>query len=110
MIEGNAVRLLEVEPEARLLLRLRATIAWETLRSLFGLARLRLCLATGLSCLFWVALFALSLEGFRFLRELHADVTSLLFNAFFLSLTVMLVFSSGILLYSGMYCSAERVC
>ena len=32
---------------------------------------------------------------------------SLLFNAFFSSLMVMLVFSAGILLYGGMYCSPE---
>lgn len=102
-----AVRLVAPETEARLLLRLRATIAWETLRSLFALARLRMSLATILSGIFWGAMFVLSLEGFRFLRELHADVVSLLFNAFFLSLTLMLVFSSGILLYSGMYCSTE---
>jgi ABC-2 type transport system permease protein len=34
-------------------------------------------------------------------------VISLLFNAFFSSLMVMLVFSTGILMYSGMYCSPE---
>jgi ABC-2 type transport system permease protein len=104
---GGFVRLLSTEAEARLLLRLRATLAWETLRSLFGVARLRMSLAAVLSCIFWGAIFVLSLEGFRFLRELHADVVSLLFNAFFLSLTLMLVFSSGILLYSGLYCSTE---
>ena len=104
---GGFVRLLSTEAEARLLLRLRATLAWETLQSLFGVARLRMSLAAVLSCIFWGAIFVLSLEGFRFLRELHADVVSLLFNAFFLSLTLMLVFSSGILLYSGLYCSTE---
>ncbi|MFN9367494.1 MAG: putative ABC transporter permease subunit [Planctomycetia bacterium] len=104
---GTAVRLLAPETEARLLLRLRATIAWQTLRSLFAVARLRMSLAVVLSGIFWGAIFLLSLEGFRFLRELHADVVSLLFNAFFLSLTLMLVFSAGILLYSGMYCSTE---
>jgi hypothetical protein len=34
-------------------------------------------------------------------------VISLLFNAFFASLMVMLVFSTGILVYTGMYCSPE---
>ena len=101
------VRLLATEAEARLLLRLRATVAWETLRSLLTAARLRMSLAAVLSGIFWVALFVLALAGLRFLRDLHADVVELLFNAFFLSLTLMLVFSSGILLYSGMYCSTE---
>jgi len=104
---AGGVRLLANEAEARLLLRLRATVAWETLRSLLTMARLRLSLAAVLSCVFWVALFVLALAGFRFLRDLHADVVALLFNAFFLSLTLMLVFSTGILLYSGMYCSTE---
>jgi ABC-2 type transport system permease protein len=102
-----AVRVLSIEEEARRLLRLRATVAWETLGSMFAFARLRLSLVVLLSGLFWASLYGLFLEAFTFLAALHADVVSLLFNAFFSSLMVMLVFSTGILLYGGMYCSTE---
>jgi len=102
-----AVRLLSIEEEARRFLRLRATVAWETLQAMFAFARLRLSLVVLLSGLFWAALYGLFLEAFTFLAALHADVVSLLFNAFFSSLMVMLVFSTGILLYGGLYCSTE---
>jgi len=102
-----AVRVLSIEEEARRFLRLRATVAWETLGSMFAFARLRLSLVVLLSGLFWASLYGLFLEAFAFLAALHADVVSLLFNAFFSSLMVMLVFSTGILLYGGMYCSTE---
>jgi ABC-2 type transport system permease protein len=104
---GETVRLLPFETEARLFLRLRATLVWETLRSMVTGSRLRLSLVVLLSGLFWGALYGLFQEAFAFLDALHADVISLLFNAFFSSLMVMLVFSTGILLYGGMYRSPE---
>jgi ABC-2 type transport system permease protein len=103
----EATRLLSLEQEARLFLRLRVTLVWETLRSMLAGSRLRLSLVIILSVLFWAALYGLFVEAFAFLAALHADVISLLFNAFFSSLMVMLVFSAGILLYGGMYCSPE---
>ncbi len=103
----EAVRLLSLEAESRLFLRLRATLAWETIRSMLTGSRLRLSLVVILSMLFWAALYGLFVEAFAFLSALHADVISLLFNAFFSSLMVMLIFSTGILLYGGMYCSPE---
>jgi ABC-2 type transport system permease protein len=106
-VTPDAVRLLSFEDESRLFMRLRATLAWETVRSMLTDARLRLTLVVVLSGLFWAALYGLFLEGFSFLDALHAEVISLLFNAFFSSLMVMLVFSTGILVYSGMYCSTE---
>jgi ABC-2 type transport system permease protein len=103
----EATRLLSLEQEARLFLRLRATLVWETIRSMLAGSRLRVSLVIILSVLFWAALYGLFIEAFAFLAALHADVISLLFNAFFSSLMVMLVFSAGILLYGGMYCSPE---
>jgi ABC-2 type transport system permease protein len=70
-------------------------------------ARLRLSLVILLSAMFWASLYGLFAEAFAFLDSLHAEVISLLFNAFFSSLMVMLVFSTGILLYGGLYCSSE---
>jgi ABC-2 type transport system permease protein len=103
----DTVRLLSFEAESRLFLRLRATLAWETLRSMLADSRLRLTLVVILSGMFWAALYGLFVEAFTFLDALHAEVISLLFNAFFSSLMVMLVFSTGILMYGGMYCSPE---
>ncbi|MFM7207847.1 MAG: putative ABC transporter permease subunit [Planctomycetaceae bacterium] len=103
----DAVRLLPFDDEARLFMRLRATLAWETVRSMLADARLRLSLVVLLSGMFWAALYGLFVEGFGFLDALHAEVISLLFNAFFSSLMVMLVFSTGILVYGGLYCSTE---
>lgn len=106
-VPRSPVRLLPLEDEARLFLRLRATLVWETVRSMLIGSRLRVSLVVLLSVLFWGALYGLFVEAFAFLDALHADVISLLFNAFFSSLMVMLVFSTGILLYGGMYCSPE---
>ena len=103
----QSVRLLSFDAESRTFMRLRATLAWETVRSMLRDARLRLSLVVVLSGLFWGALYGLFHEAFTFLDALHADVISLLFNAFFSSLMVMLVFSTAILVYSGMYCSTE---
>lgn len=103
----EAVRLLSLDEESRLFLRLRATLVWETIRSMVAGSRLRLSLVVVLSGLFWAALYGLFVEAFAFLDALHADVFSLLLNAFFSSLMVMLVFSTGILLYGGLYRSSE---
>jgi ABC-2 type transport system permease protein len=101
------VRLLALEEEARLFLGLRATLVWETVRTMLVGSRLRLTLVVLLSGLFWGSLYGIFMEAFSFLDALHANVISLLFNAFFSSLMVMLLFSTGILLYGGMYRSPE---
>ena len=75
--------------------------------TMLSTARLRLSLVVLLSAMFWGSLYGMFVEAFTFLDALHAEVISLLFNAFFSSLMVMLVFSTGILLYGGMYCSPE---
>ena len=106
-LQTESCRLIPVDEESRVFSRLRATIAWETLRSMLSGARLRLILVVLLSTVFWGSLYGLFIEGFSFLDSIHAEVISLLFNAFFSSLMVMLVFSTGILLYGNMYCSQE---
>ncbi len=106
-VPSAAVRLLSHDEESRLFLRLRGTLIWETVRGMLAGARLRLSLVVFLSALFWAALYGLFVEAFSFLDSLHADVVQLLFNAFFSSLMVMLMFSMGILLYGGMYQSPE---
>src|SRR5262249_29362968 len=54
-------------------------------------------------------LFVLFYYGFGFLAstQIHTDLVEPLYNAFFLALMVMLVFSSGIILYNALFCSPE---
>ena len=98
----GSCRLIPAEAESGVLSKLRSTIAWETLRSMLSVARLRLALVVLLSAVFWGALYGLFIEGFLFLESIHAEVISLLFNAFFSSLMIMLLFSTAILLYGNM--------
>jgi ABC-2 type transport system permease protein len=100
-------RMISVDAESRAFLRLRYALVLSTLWTMAQAARLRVGLVVVLSLLFWGSLFGLFHEAFLFLASLHVDVISLLFNAFFSSLMVMLVFSSGILTYSSLYASRE---
>ncbi|MFM7108749.1 MAG: putative ABC transporter permease subunit, partial [Planctomycetaceae bacterium] len=106
-VAGPPARLLSADAEARLFLRLRTAVAWHSLRGMLAGARLRLALVAVLSAMFWASLYGLFGEAFRFLESLHAEAVPLLFNTFFSSLMVMLVFSAGILVYGGLYCSTE---
>jgi len=100
-------RTIDSSEESWVFFRLRWLIAASTLRGMLRTARLRVSLLILLSALFWGSLFGLLHEAFTFVDSLHAEVISLLFNAFFSSLMVMLVFSTGILLYSGLYTTPE---
>jgi hypothetical protein len=99
--------------EAQLLWRLRYTVARTRLRQLLTTARLRTALVTGLSLFFWTGLFLLFYEGFTFIVDnvgtagatYHAPTVRFVFHLFFASLNVMLVFSSGIILYTSLYTS-----
>lgn len=105
--ERQPGRLLSIDQESGVFMRLRGMMARAAVMGMLRTARLRLSLVLLLSAVFWGALYGLFTEAFGFLDSLHSDVVSLLFNAFFSSLMVMLIFSSGILLYSGMYDSRE---
>ena len=107
MAPSDACRPISAEEESRCFSRLRGLLAWHTVGAMVTAARLRLILVTLLTMVFWGSLYGLFREGFSFLQTIHAEVISLLFNAFFSSLMVMLVFSAGILLYGSMYCSRE---
>jgi ABC-2 type transport system permease protein len=103
------------DSEAQLLWRLRFRVARSHTRQLFLYARLRTLLVVGLSLFFWVGLFLLFYEGFTFIVDrvgpagamYHADTFRFVFHLFFLSLNVMLIFSSGIILYTGLFHSPE---
>ena len=78
-------------------------------------ARLRTSLLVVLSLVFWIGLFALFYGGFEFIvlnvglpgAPYHAQTVEFVFTLFFASLQVMLIFSSGIILYGGLYASQE---
>jgi ABC-2 type transport system permease protein len=101
--------------EAQLLWSLRYHIGRSNLHQLLSAARLRTILVAVLSLLFWIGLFLLFYEGFSFIvdnvgqpgGEYHAKTVEFVFHLFFASLNVMLVFSAGIILYTGLYNSPE---
>ncbi len=103
------------EREGQIFWRLRVLMVRAHLRFLFHHARLRTSLVIGLSLFFWIGLFVLFYKGFDFViryvdtpgSRYHADVMLFVFPLFFLSLQVMLIFSSGIILYGGLYPSRE---
>jgi ABC-2 type transport system permease protein len=103
------------EAEAQLFWRMRLRIGRTYLRQVFRTARLRSALIVGLSLLFWSGLFVLFYQGFYFVKNhvggagdaYHAQTFKLVFHLFFASLNLMLVFSSGIILYGTLFRSPE---
>jgi ABC-2 type transport system permease protein len=101
--------------EAQLMWRIRYRIARTRLRQLLTTARLRTCLVVSLSLFFWIGLFLLFYEGFSFIVDnvgaagasYHAQTVRFVFHLFFASLNLMLVVSSGIILYTALYNSPE---
>jgi len=109
----EALPLLSVGAEANAFWLVRAHVVVTFLRQALQTSRLRISLVIFLSLFFWVGLFALFYDGFRFLSQTigHPDALAhtvqAIYNVFFASLTVMLVLSSAIILYTGLYCSEE---
>ena len=102
-----------LEGEARAFWRLRWRMISHTLAQSLATARLRVSLVIFLSVFFWVGLFLLFLEAFQFMNSsightaTYAIIVQTIYSVFFASLMVMLVISAGIIVYSGLYCSAE---
>jgi ABC-2 type transport system permease protein len=62
------------------------------------------------SAVFWTGLFGLFFKGFQFISiyvDLVNTIVEYIFNMFFLSLLVMLLFSTAILTYTGLFQSRE---
>ncbi len=101
------------EEEARVLWRLRSRIGATLLRQALIDSRFRLSLIVVLSAMLWGALFWLALDGFLFIRHgighapTHDQTIRAVFGMFFGALMVMLVFSSGIILYGSLFQSRE---
>jgi ABC-2 type transport system permease protein len=95
---------------ARAFHQLRLRLIRNHTRSLLAVSRLRLLMIFACSALFWVGLFGLFFQGFRFLStfvKLTNEIIEYIFGMFFLSLLVMLVFSTGIILHTGLFSSRE---
>jgi ABC-2 type transport system permease protein len=95
---------------ARALRKLRWWLTRNTVRSLLSGSRLRLSMIVFCSLVFWTGLFGLFLGGFELVGlsdELFHSIFEYLFSMFFLSISVMLFFSTGIITYTGLFHSRE---
>jgi ABC-2 type transport system permease protein len=95
---------------ARALRSLRWRQIRNTLGSLLAGSGLRLSMVLFCSAVFWGGLLVLFLGGFQFIGlyvDLANTLIEYLFSMFFLSLLVMLLFSNGIIVYSGLFHSRE---
>ncbi|MBY0585554.1 hypothetical protein K2X85_00140 [bacterium] len=89
---------------------IRGRMLYHSLRMKLVGSGWRAMIAVLCSLFFWVALFVVFLEGFRFLdkhRLVTGPLIELLFGMFFGSLLVMLIFSTSIILYGGLFRSQE---
>jgi len=104
-----AVDLPTVEDEAQAFWRMRRQLVAAVLRDVLSRSRFRLLLVAALSGLLWAGLFWLFADGFTFLRaamphpDTYDETVRAVFGMFFAALMVMLVFSSGIILYSSLF-------
>lgn len=110
---ADDAELLSGHDEARVFRWLRWRLAANSLKQALRQSRLRLVLVTLLTGILWLGLFQLFAEGFQFLslmipdRVTHDDTARAVFSIFFASLTLMLVVSTGIIIYGGLYRSSE---
>jgi len=101
------------EDEARAFGRMRNRILRTLLRQTLSQSRFRVTLAVVLTMLLWGGMFWMFADGFWFLdsaiphAETHDRCVGAIFGAFFAALMVMLIFSSGIILFSSLYCTRE---
>lgn len=109
----QVARPLTPQEESQVFHRLRRRLFVNTVRQALAESRLRVASVVVLTALFWLGLFVLFVEAFKFLAasiphaQTHEDTVRKIFEVFFLSLTVMLVFSAGVILYGGLYRSRE---
>ena len=106
------IRLPDLAPDrtARALRGLRWWQVRNTTTNLIQGSRLRIAMILFCSAVFWAGLFILFLGGFQFISlyvDLANTIVEYLFSMFFLSLLVMLFFSSGIILYTTLFHSRE---
>src|SRR5262245_63115629 len=106
------IRLPELAPDrtARALRWLHWRRLCNTTRVVLVGSRLRFSMILLCSGIFWLGLFILFLGGFQFIGlyvDLANTIIEYLFSMFFLSLLVMLFFSTGIIVYTTLFHSRE---
>jgi ABC-2 type transport system permease protein len=109
-VSSEPVSLTTSSQTARAFRWLRWRLARNITQGVLSGSRLRLGMIVFCSAVFWVGLFGLFFEGFRFIRiyvDLVNTIVESIFSLFFLSLLVMLFFSTGILTYTGLFHSRE---
>jgi len=91
------------------LLMLRLQITWNTLRTLTQHSRLKILSITVLGGAIWIGLFLFPYYGFEKIVELlrEGSIADVMVSLFFFLLTVMLIFSNGVIAYTAMFRSKE---
>jgi ABC-2 type transport system permease protein len=91
--------------------QLRWRLLRNTVHATLRGSMLRLIVILLCSLVVWSGVFAGSIEGFTYLHKQHiplaGGIVGTLFDLMFLTLAVLLIFSSGIILYSSLFSSAE---
>ncbi len=91
--------------------RLRGRLLRNTLHTAIEGSTLRLLTILLCSLLIWGGIFAVGWEAFHFFRAenvyLAGGIVEAVFDLLFLALTVLLIFSTGIILYSSLFASQE---
>src|SRR5438067_1602654 len=98
-------------PDPFLFHRLRYRLLRNSARALFQHSALRIFTIVAISLVVGGFMFGLSLEGFHELRKFGlpavGSVIGTIFDFLFLTLNVMLLFSTALILYSSLLTSAE---
>src|SRR6266851_6085161 len=98
--------------QALLFQRLRWRLLHNSWHALIGQSVLRPMTILLCSLVVWAFVFGVSLAGFQFLRDdIHInprwDIFGLLLDVLFFALGVLLLFSSGLILYGSLFTAAE---
>jgi ABC-2 type transport system permease protein len=92
--------------------RLRWRLLVNTINTMLDTSPIRPLSILFCSIVVWLFIFFVSLEGFRFLQHdvrlpLGGEIVGTLFDVLFMLLGVLLIFSSGLVLYASLFGSAE---
>src|SRR5436190_23269389 len=95
---------------ARLFMRLRWRLLRNVLSQIFAGSMIRPLTVLFASAVIWVFVFGVSFAGFHFLQQqqfnLGGSIVAMLFDLLFLALAALLIFSTGLILYSSLFGSA----
>jgi ABC-2 type transport system permease protein len=90
---------------------LRWRLIRNAVRAALDRSRLRVVVILACCLLIWGAIFAVSAEAFLYLKRMNVPLTGgivgTVFDLLFLALTILLLFSGGIILYSSLFRSDE---